>query len=163
MNLRPIVCCVSFLAVLPAAQAVEPAAVAALEELGRINGLTLATASRAWAAAPATRSQPAPLSCVDYGEIFEKATQDAYLAQGQGAACPDGKTLSQSLDQAESALRAAFPVSREAPRAALGLLLAFGCGLSATAQTGHRSGSAAPEEIVPRYLLQDPNGRAVGH
>ena len=46
-------------------------------------------------------------------------------------------------------------------RAALGLLLAFGCGLSATAQTGHRSGSAAPEEIVPRYLLQDPNGRAV--
>jgi predicted RNase H-like HicB family nuclease len=45
----------------------------------------------------------------DYGEIFEKATQDAYLAQGQKGSCPDGKTLSQALDQAEAALNAAFP------------------------------------------------------
>ncbi|MBK7899675.1 MAG: hypothetical protein KA603_05885 [Azonexus sp.] len=109
MNLRPIVCCVSFLAVLPAAQAVEPAAVAALEELGRINGLALACRQPALGSRARNAVTTGAPKLRDYGEIFEKATQDAYLAQGQGAACPDGKTLSQSLDQAESALRAAFP------------------------------------------------------
>jgi protein SCO1/2 len=47
------------------------------------------------------------------------------------------------------------------PLAAALLLLALTLVGNAWAQTGHRSGTEAAEEIVPRFLLMDPNGRAV--
>ena len=109
MNPRSLAPLAALLAFLPAAQAVEPAALAALEELGRINGVALACRQPALGSRARNAVTTGAPKTRDYGEIFEKATQDAYLAQGQRGSCPDGKTLSQALDQAEAALNAAFP------------------------------------------------------
>ncbi len=85
---------------------------AAVDAIGRINGVALACqqpalVSRARNAvidtAPKTRN---------YGEIFEAATNAAYLEQGQGKACPDLPTLRDRLGAAEKRLQAAFPPAR---------------------------------------------------
>lgn len=82
--------------------------IAAVEEIGRINGLALACtqpaiSSRARNAivtgAPKTRA---------YGETFEAATHATFLNQGQGFPCPDGAALSSRLEAAEKRLAAAF-------------------------------------------------------
>ncbi len=81
---------------------------AALIAIGEINGIALACqqpaiVSRARNAvtlsAPKTRAN---------GEIFENATNAAYLKQGQGAACPDAPTLLKQINEAEKNLSAAF-------------------------------------------------------
>lgn len=91
--------------------ATEPGA-AAIEALGKVNGMALACqqpaiASRARNAlvtgAPKTRIN---------GELFENATNAAYLEQGKGAACPDTASFSKALGEAEKNLQAAFPVAR---------------------------------------------------
>ena len=88
------------------------AGTAAIEALGKVNGIALACeqpaiASRARNAlvtsAPKTRAN---------GETFENATNAAYLAQGKGAACPDAATLASSLGAAEKGLQSAFPNTR---------------------------------------------------
>ncbi len=85
---------------------------AAVDAIGRVNGVALACqqpalVSRARNAviniAPKTRG---------YGEIFETATNAAYLEQGQGKACPDVQTLVNDLGAAEKRLQAAFPPAR---------------------------------------------------
>lgn len=85
---------------------------AAIEALGRINGTALACqqpalVSRARNAvvttAPKTRA---------YGEIFENATNAAFLEQGKGHPCPDAAALAGRLTAAEQRLQAAFPAPR---------------------------------------------------
>jgi len=84
----------------------------AIEALGKVNGIALAceqpaVASRARNAlvtgAPKTRAN---------GEIFENATNAAYLEQGKGAACPDAATLSSLIGAAEKGLQSAFSTAR---------------------------------------------------
>ena len=84
----------------------------AIEALGKVNGIALACqqpaiASRARNAlvtsAPKTRAN---------GEIFENATNAAYLEQGKGAACFDAATLSSLLGAAEKGLQSAFSTTR---------------------------------------------------
>jgi len=98
---------------LSAAQAfaVEDGA-AAIEAIGKVNGMALACqqpaiASRARNAvitiAPKTRSS---------GELFENATNAAYLEQGKGVVCPDTASFSKALGEAEKNLQAAFPASK---------------------------------------------------
>jgi hypothetical protein len=91
--------------------AVEQGA-AAIEALGKVNGMALACqqpaiASRARNAlvttAPKTRTN---------GELFENATNAAYLEQGKVAACPDTASFSKALGEAEENLQAAFPVAK---------------------------------------------------
>jgi len=81
---------------------------AEIEALGRINGLALACqqpaiASRARNAmittAPKTRAN---------GELFENATQGAYLEHGKGGTCPDATAFAGRLAEAEQRLQAAF-------------------------------------------------------
>ena len=88
------------------------AGTAAIEALGKVNGIALACeqpaiASRARNAlvtsAPKTRAN---------GETFENATNAAYLEQGKGAACPDLVTLKQLLEAAEKGLEPAFKGAR---------------------------------------------------
>lgn len=85
---------------------------AAVEALGRVNGLALACqqpalSSRARNAvitgAPKTRG---------YGEAFEAATSTTFLEHGKGGACPDAASLNQQLAAAEARLKAAFPPAR---------------------------------------------------
>ena len=84
----------------------------AIEALGKVNGIALAcqqpaVASRARNAlvttAPKTRAN---------GEIFENATNAAYLEQGKGVTCPDAATLAQLVDAAEKGLQSAFSGAR---------------------------------------------------
>jgi hypothetical protein len=81
---------------------------AAVEALGRLNGIALACqqpalVSRARNAvvttAPKTRS---------YGEAFEKATNAAYIEQGKGATCPDAASLASNMAAAEKHLQESF-------------------------------------------------------
>ena len=93
------------------ARAADPGT-AAIEAIGKVNGMALACeqpaiASRARNAvtttAPKTRAN---------GEAFENATNAASLEQGKGAPCPDASALSAALGDAEKNLQAAFPVPR---------------------------------------------------
>jgi len=80
---------------------------AALEAIGQINGTALACKQPALVSrarnsvattAPKTRAN---------GEIFENATNAAFLAQGKGI-CPDSVTLASQLGAAEKRLQTAF-------------------------------------------------------
>lgn len=93
------------------ARAADPGT-AAIEAIGKINGMALACeqlaiASRARNAvtttAPKTRAN---------GEAFENATNAAYLEQGKGVPCPDASRLNAALGDAEKNLQAAFPAPR---------------------------------------------------
>lgn len=81
---------------------------AAVEALGRLNGIALACQQPALVArarnaiittAPKTRG---------YGEAFENATNAAYLEQGQGDTCPDAAALASNMAAAETRLQASF-------------------------------------------------------
>jgi len=81
---------------------------AAVQAMGRLNGIALACqqpalVSRARNAvittAPKTRG---------YGELFETATNAAFLEQGKGGTCPDAATLASELAAAEKRMQASF-------------------------------------------------------
>lgn len=81
---------------------------AAVQAMGRLNGIALACQQPALVArarnavittAPKTRG---------YGEIFENATNQAYLEQGKGGECPDAATLASNLAAAEKRMQASF-------------------------------------------------------
>lgn len=87
----------------PAADELAPVAA-----LGRLNGVALACKQPALTArlreivvnhAPKTRA---------VGEAYEQASNRAFLEQGAGRACPDGKALAGEIDAAEAGLKAAF-------------------------------------------------------
>ena len=84
----------------------------AVEAIGRLNGIALACQQPALVArarnavitiAPKTRG---------YGEVFENATNAAYLEQGKGAACPDTGTLASNMAAAEKRLQASFAATK---------------------------------------------------
>ena len=92
----------------PAAQAAdEPAA--AIEALGKVNGIALACQQPAVASRARNAMTTTAPKTRDNGERFENATNAAFLEQGKGAPCPDGATLSARLGEAEKRLQAAFP------------------------------------------------------
>lgn len=118
------------------------AGLSAVRDLGRLNGLTLACGQKEEASwvrvlmlnhAPKTRA---------YGEAYEEGTQESFLAQGKGTPCPDSAELNARLDEIARRLKVVLPVAGQVP-------------------TGHNAGESAPNAVAPRYLLQDPNGRAV--
>ncbi len=114
----------------------------AVRDLGRLNGLTLACGQKEAASwvrvlmlnhAPKTRA---------YGEAYEEGTQESFLAHGKGTPCPGSAELNARLDEIAGRLKAVLPVAGQVP-------------------AGHNAGESVPNAVVPRYLLQDPNGRAV--
>ena len=85
---------------------------AAVEAIGRLNGIALACQQPALVArarnavitiAPKTRG---------YGEAFENATNAAYLEQGKGATCPDAASLASNMAAAEKRLQASFTTAK---------------------------------------------------
>ena len=133
-------CCLGLAA---AAQASEEAGLAAVRDLGRLNGNALACGQKDTAAwvrvlmlnhAPKTRT---------YGEAYEEGTQETFAAHGRGAPCPSQTEFAVKLDGVTQRLKAALPVPGQVPQ-------------------GHNSpAESVPNAVVPRYLLQGPNGRAV--
>ncbi len=133
-------CCLGLAA---AAQASEEAGLAAVRDLGRLNGNALACGQKDTAAwvrvlmlnhAPKTRT---------YGEAYEEGTRETFAAHGRGEPCAASAVLAARLDAVTQRLKAALPVPGQVPQ-------------------GHNSpAESVPNAVVPRYLLQDPNGRAV--
>ena len=133
---------------------------AAITAIGEVNGIALACqqpaiVSRARNAvattAPKTRAN---------GESFENATNTAYLEQGKGRPCPDAATLVKRLDDAEKPPEPRLPQPNDpAHRSCLSLVI-----IGPVATQSQQSLELLRQEtihIVPRYLLQDPNGRSV--
>ena len=138
-KLFAVLCGLTFSAMAFAAEEAGPAAV---RDLGRLNGQALACGhkdSAAWirilmlSHVPKTRA---------FGEIYEEGSQEAFVAHNRGAACPGKAELSARLETVTERLKAALPASGPVPQ-------------------GHNAAEVLPNGIVPRYLLQDPNGRAV--
>jgi protein SCO1/2 len=111
-------------------------AMAAVAELGRLNGLALACRQPAVAA----RTKALMLAHVPklrhWGETYEQATSAAFVAPP--GACPEGAALRVQVELAAARLAALLPASSPPPEI-----------------PGPDIG------IVPRYLLQGPGGRAV--
>lgn len=86
---------------------------AAVTELGQLNGIALACNQPALV----TRARNVVVTTApktrDIGEMFENATNAAYLEQGKRqAACPDSATLANRIAATEKRLQAAFPKSQ---------------------------------------------------
>jgi len=122
---------------------------AAARELGRVNGHALACGQKdiaAWAKTLMINQVPKTRA---YGESYEEGTQETFIAHGRGQPCPTEAELKTALDAAERRLKAALSASEAMPTA------------SERIPPGHRAGEPVPNGVAPRYLLQDPNGRAV--
>lgn len=132
-------CCLAFSA---AAYASAEDGFSVVRDLGRLNGQALACGNKDTAAwvrilmlnhAPKTRA---------YGEAYEEGTQETFAAHGRGAPCAERTVLAARLDAVTQRLKKALPIPGQVPQ-------------------GHSQPETEPNAIVPRYLLQDPNGRAV--
>lgn len=86
----------------------NPEGIAAVEDIGRINGSALACDQPAIVSRARNAVMTGAPKARHYGEAFETATNAAYLSQGKGADCPDGASLSRRLEAAEKRLQAAF-------------------------------------------------------
>ncbi len=108
-SLVSLICCVILSSGAFAAE-VEPAGVAEVRELGRLNGLALACSQMESAGrikniliqyAPKTRR---------YGEAFEEATQHSFLAQGaRPEPCREGAAYAVEAEVLGMRLQAAIP------------------------------------------------------
>lgn len=99
-------CLLGGLAALPlpaTANTGNPAIEAAVSELGRLNGAALACKQPALVSRARNAVQTTAPKTRSYGEIFENATNDAFLAQGK-AVCPDSQTLASRIAEAEARL-----------------------------------------------------------
>lgn len=124
------------------ALASDEAGLAAVRDLGRLNGQTLACGQKEAASwVRVLMLNHAPKTRV-YGEAYEEGTQESFLAHGKGTPCPGSAELNVRLDEIARRLKAVLPVAGQVP-------------------AGHNAGESVPNAVVPRYLLQDPNGRAV--
>lgn len=112
-RLFPLFCCAILSAAALAADT-EPAGVAEVRELGRLNGLALACSQTEAAGrikniliqyAPKTRR---------YGEAFEEATQQSFLAQGvTPQACREGAAYAVEAEVLAMRLQAAIPAQAQ--------------------------------------------------
>lgn len=124
------------------ALAAEDAGLSAVRDLGRLNGQTLACGqkeSAAWVRilmlnhAPKTRA---------YGEAYEEGTNQSFIAHNRGTPCPAAAELAAKVDEITQRLKKVLPAPGQVPQ-------------------GHSPAESVPNALVPRYALQDPNGRAV--
>lgn len=138
-KLIAVLCGLTFSAI---ALASDEAGLSAVRDLGRLNGQSLACGqkdSAAWARilmlnhAPKTRA---------YGEAYEEGTNEAFVAHNRGTPCAAAAELAARVDAITQRLKKVLPAPGQVPQ-------------------GHSPAETAPNAVVPRYLLQDPNGRAV--
>jgi protein SCO1/2 len=138
-KLLAVLCGLTFSAM---ALASDEAGLAAVRELGRLNGQALACGQKDTAAwVRVLMLNHAPKTRV-YGEAYEEGTQESFVAHGKGMPCPSPAELARKLEPVTQHLKTALPAPGQVPQ-------------------GHSPAESVPNAVVPRYLLQDPNGRAV--
>ena len=100
-------------AVLPAfAQDVE-AGLAAVRQLGTLNGQALACTDKDAAARTKALMLTHAPKTQRFGTAYEESTQESYLAQTRAATpCPDAKTLAGRIDDVAQRLRTTLPAAK---------------------------------------------------
>jgi len=95
------------------AEAAAAAGLAAIQDLGRVNGQALACSEMATAGqAKALMIKHAPKTR-RYGEAFEEATNAAFLAQGKGQdGCPKSVEFAARLSELSGRLSATLPAGQ---------------------------------------------------
>lgn len=107
----------SLIAPLPASAEDVEAGLAAVRQLGTLNGQALACAEKDAAAnAKALMLAHAPKT-QRFGTAYEEATQEGYLAQTKASGtCPDAKTLAGKIDEVAQRLKTALPAAQPAAK-----------------------------------------------
>lgn len=113
MKLRLLLPCLALLSLTAApvratGPSADAAAKAALSTLGEINGTALACQQLAIVSRARNAVATTAPKTRENGEIFEHATNAAFLAQGQGGRCPEAMQLVDRLNAAEGELARAF-------------------------------------------------------
>ncbi|MDK9705174.1 MAG: hypothetical protein OEL20_18780 [Sulfuritalea sp.] len=107
----------SLAAPLPALAEDIEAAVAAIRQLGALNGQALACAEKAAAARAKVLMLAHSPKTARFGAAYEEATQEAYLAQTRASGtCPDAKALDGTLNDVAQKLQATLPIAPPAAK-----------------------------------------------
>lgn len=93
------------------------AGLAAVAQLGALNGQALACADKDAAARAKTLMLAHAPKTQRFGAAYEEATQEGYLAQTRAAGgCPDAKALAGRIDDIAQRLGKALPVAQPAAK-----------------------------------------------
>lgn len=104
-------------AVLPAIAQDAEAGLAAVRQLGTLNGQALACADKDAAAHARLLMLTHAPKTQRFGAAYEEATQESYLAQTRAAgACPDAKALAARIDEVAQRLRTTLPAAQPAAK-----------------------------------------------
>jgi len=104
-------------AVLPAFAQDAEAGLAAVRQLGTLNGQALACAYKDAAAHAKLLMLTHAPKTQRFGAAYEEATQESYLAQTRAAsACPDAKALAGRIDEVAQRLRTTLPAAQPAAK-----------------------------------------------
>ena len=116
-HLTRLIILLSLAAPLPASAEDAEAGLAAVRQLGTLNGQALACAEKdAAARAKALMLAHAPKSA-RFGAAYEEATQEAFMAQTRASGiCPDAKALAGKLDAVAQGLQTALPAAQPASK-----------------------------------------------
>lgn len=104
-------------AALPAAAEDAEAGLAAIRQLGALNGQALACAEKDAAAQAKVLMLAHAPKTARFGTAYEEATQEAYLAQTKtSGACPDAQALAGKLNELAQRLQTALPAAQPAAK-----------------------------------------------
>ena len=93
------------------------AGVAAVRQLGTLNGQALACAEKDAAARAKLLMLAHAPKTARFGAAYEEATQEAFLAQTKASGtCPDARALAGKLDSVAKHLQAALPIALPAAK-----------------------------------------------
>lgn len=107
----------SLAAPLPAFADDAEAGLAAVRQLGTLNGQALACAAKDAAAHARVLMLAHAPKTSRFGAAYEEATQEGYLAQTRAAgACPEAKILAARIDELAQRLRTALPAAQPAAK-----------------------------------------------
>ncbi|MCX7156581.1 MAG: hypothetical protein NTW45_09080 [Rhodocyclales bacterium] len=107
----------SLAAPLPAMAQNVDAGVAAIRQLGTLNGQALACAEKDAAARAKVLMLAHAPKTARFGAAYEEATQEAFLAQTKASGtCPDAKALAGKLDEVTQSLQATLPIEPPAAK-----------------------------------------------
>ena len=116
-HLTRLIILLSLAAPLPALAEDLEAAVAAVKQLGALNGQALACAEKAAAARAKVLMLAHSPKTARFGAAYEEATQEAFLAQTRASGtCPDTKALDGKLNDVAQKLQAALPIAPAAAK-----------------------------------------------
>lgn len=89
------------------------AGLAAVRQLGTLNGQALACADKDAATHARLLMLTHAPKTQRFGAAYEEATQESYLAQTRAAGnCPDARTLAGRIDEVSQRLRATLPAAQ---------------------------------------------------